>query len=117
MSEDLENIVDKLERHPRSAYITQDSEDCKLLLAKAQMITEAPKLPTAGLLVGLGSALKTHWVISMIWSGYSSPKENGCQVICLSKIQYTDERLADFMTCLMVANKGRSRKNAVKIWT
>ena len=117
MSEDPESILDKLEKFPRSAYITQDPTVCKFLLAKAKMITESPQFPTAGLFVGLGNALTTHWVIGMIWSGYGSPEENGCQVICLSKTQFTNERLADFVTCLMVANKGRTRKNAVKVWT
>jgi len=117
MSEEPESILDKLERNPRSACITQNPRDCQLLLAKAKLIMESPTSPGAGLLVGLSSALKSHHVIAMVWSGYSSPEENGCQVICLSKMQYPDERLADFVTCLIGANKGRSRKNTVKIWT
>jgi hypothetical protein len=117
MSENPEHILDTLERHPGCAWISQDPTDCKFVLAKAKMVTESPKFPTAGLFVGLGTALTTHWVIGMIWAGYDSPEENGCQVICLSRQQYTNERLADFVTCLMVANKDRSRKNAVKVWT
>jgi hypothetical protein len=117
MSENPESILEKLEQYPGSAYLTQHPTDCKWLLAKAQMIAESPKFPTAGLFVGLGTALKTHYVVGMIWAGYSSPDENGYQVLCLSKTQYTDERLADFVACLIAANKGRTRKNFVKVWT
>ena len=117
MSENPENILDTLERHPGCAWISQDPTDCKFVLAKAKMVTESPKFPTAGLFVGLGTALRTHYVVAMIWRGYSSSEENGYQVLCISKTQFTDERIADFVACLIAANKGRSRKTAVKIWT
>jgi len=116
MSEDPENILENLERNPGSAWISQDPTKCKFVLTKAQMITESPKGTTPGLFVGLGTALKNHYVVAMIWAGYNSADENGYQVLCISKTQFTEERIADFVACLIAANKGRSRRNAVKVW-
>jgi len=117
MTEKPKSIMDRLAQNPNLVCLIQDPADCKLVLAAAAMITESPESTGAGLLVGAGKSYKTHYVIGMIWSGFSLPDENGYQVLCLPKTLFTEENLADFVAGLIAANQGRTRNNAVKFWT
>jgi hypothetical protein len=111
----VENILKCLHLNPHVGVQSKDDAKCKALLMQLGMLELLTRSVSPSLSVMRYPAHPTHWIIALLWSGYSERGGNGYQVICLPKSQVPEQGVQQIVEEVLDQYGGYGQEDGVGI--
>jgi hypothetical protein len=106
-------LVEFLKANPEVAIESKDDAKCKAFLGQLGILDLFKRASDPNLSIATFHGHRTHWIVGLLWSGYSHAGHNGYQVFCLPKKQIKEEGVKAFLDSVLKGYGGYGHEESV----